>query len=339
MAMPVAIGQRLVVVVGVLLTWLLCAPAFADNNDTPRPLELRAAPAMFGLLGQASSNQGQLIDRGTLSLKSKDPDFGGLSGLLVSPDGSRFVAITDSSHWLTGTLTYAGGRLVGAQGGKIAPLLGMDGAPLRGKRGDAEGLAGSMDGDVFVSFEREHRIWRYPFAGAGLTAVPSAISVPDEIKNAPPNKGLEAITLLQTGMLLAVAEAYYDGKGRIRSWLLDPANQVPSQEFLLSRLTPFEVTDVRQLQGGDILTLERQFERSRGIGFAVRRFALSNIVPAKPIDGRIVARTAPNAIIANMEGMAVRHDKEGRTFVYVISDDNFGAPVQRTLLIMYELPD
>jgi hypothetical protein len=42
-------------------------------------------------------------------------------------------------------------------------------------------------------------------------------------------------------------------------------------------------------------------------------------------------------VVANMEGLAVREGEDGETFVYMLSDNNFGTLVQRTLLIMYRL--
>ena len=119
---------------------LLSAAAIAE--ETGSDLVIRAKPPLFGVLGPGSASVGELIDRGALSLRSADKRFGGLSGLLVSDDGARFLAITDSSHWITGTLRYEGGLLSDIAGAKIAPLLDLDGKPLKGKRGDAEGIAG-----------------------------------------------------------------------------------------------------------------------------------------------------------------------------------------------------
>jgi hypothetical protein len=38
-----------------------------------------------------------------------------------------------------------------------------------------------------------------------------------------------------------------------------------------------------------------------------------------------------------MEGVSARRGPNGETLVYVVSDDNFNAPLQRTLLMMFEL--
>jgi hypothetical protein len=49
-----------------------------------------------------------------------------------------------------------------------------------------------------------------------------------------------------------------------------------------------------------------------------------------------VARFAPPVQVDNFEGVAVRRDADGRTLVYIVSDDNFNA-LQRTLLLMFAL--
>jgi hypothetical protein len=52
-----------------------------------------------------------------------------------------------------------------------------------------------------------------------------------------------------------------------------------------------------------------------------------------------VADVGMNFIIDNMEGLSVRKTADGKTLVYAISDDNFNAPLQQTLLMMFELRD
>jgi hypothetical protein len=41
--------------------------------------------------------------------------------------------------------------------------------------------------------------------------------------------------------------------------------------------------------------------------------------------------------IDNMEGLALRRGADGKTFLYMISDDNYNHAFQRTLLLMFEL--
>ncbi len=323
---------------GALAALAVCAITVgASADDAPRALQIDARALPFSTGEEAKSALGKLVHRGTLRLTSPDSDFGGISGLIVSDDGARFLAITDASHWLTGELTYRDGKLASARGVEIAPLLALDGTPLSGKDGDAEGLAGSLDSDVFVSFERDHRIWRYGFGKDGLRAKPTKVATPPELAQAPINSGLEAIAQLDDGRLLAMTEAFLDSAGNIRGWLL--ADKKAPISVVLKRRAPFDLTDIRQLPGGDLLTLERRFSKIGGVGFEMRRLPAASLAPGQPMDGEVLADAGMNFIIDNMEGLSVRKTADGKTLVYVASDDNFNAPLQQTLLMMFELKD
>lgn len=315
-----------------LATWGCCGASVADGVK-PLAIESRALPFSTG--EDAKSTLGKLVHRGSLRLTSDDSDFGGISGLIVSADGARFLAITDDSHWLTGALQYRDGKLVRAAGGEIGPLIAPDGSVLRGKEGDAEGLTGSLDGDVYVSFEGDHRIWRYGFGRDGLGARPDVVATPADLKRAPGNGGLEGLALLSSGRLLALTESFRDSAGNIRGWLLgqgaDPA------PLALKRRLPFDLTDVRELANGDVLTLERRFSRAGGVGFEMRRIPGASVVADAVLDGDVVADAGMNFIIDNMEGLSVRKGADGETLIYLVSDDNFNAPLQQTLLMMFEL--
>lgn len=318
---------------------LLCSSAVAAcAEETKRPLEISSRPIPLASGEDVPKAIGRLAHLGTLRLTSPDGDFGGISGLIVSDDGTRFLAITDSSHWLTGTLQYKGKQLAAVRGSEIAPLLNAAGKPLQGKEGDAEGLAGTLDGDVYVSFERNHRILRYAFGKNGLTAVPSQVHTPPELAKAPDNGGLEAITLLKDGRLLAVTESYDDPDGNIRAWNID-LDKKSHQPLIIKRRQPFDITDIRQLESGDIMTLERRFSSIGGVGFEVRNFPLIALKPGAAIESEVIADAAMNFTIDNMEGLAVRKGENGETLVYMISDDNFNRPLQQTLLMLFELKD
>jgi len=312
-------------------------PVFAASaaDEQPRPLTIEARNVAFGSGEDAKRSVGKLVHRGTLRLTSPDADFGGISGLIVSDDGTQFLAITDASHWLTGTLQYRDGRLSGVTGGEIGPLIAPDGTPLKGKMGDAEGLAGRLDGDVYVSFEGRHRIWRYPFARDGMRGTPTPVSTPAELSGAPANGGLEGIALLNDGKLLALTESFHDAAGNIRGWVLDQA--ADPRPVLLKQRPPFDVTDVRQLENGDVLTLERRFSTLGGVGFQMRRIPAPALAASEVMDGEIVADAGMTYMIDNMEALSVRKGAGGETLVTIVSDDNFNAPLQQTLIMLFEL--
>jgi hypothetical protein len=328
--------MRLARTLGVLA--LACAATTACAEEKSRPLEIEAKPLPLSYTDREAKTLGRLVHRGTLKLTSPDKGFGGLSGLIVSPDGKRFLAITDSSAWLTGELTHDGDRLVSIRGTRIAPLRDPDGKPLSGKKGDAEGLAGTLDGNVYVSFEGNHRIWRYAFASEGLDARATPVKTPPDLATAPGNGGIEALERLKGGRLLALTEAMQDASGRTRGWLIDPDTGRNESLSVVPR-APFEITDVRELPGGDVLTVERRFSRTGGIGFSLRRIAAADLKSGRPITATLLADAGMDHVIDNMEALAVRTGANGRPLVYVLSDDNFNRPLQQTLLMLFELED
>ncbi|MCE9522748.1 MAG: esterase-like activity of phytase family protein [Alphaproteobacteria bacterium] len=318
----------------------ICSVAIsACADEAARPLTIKSSTRPLNTGDEPAKSIGKLVHRGTLRLESPDKDFGGLSGLIVAADGERFLAITDSSHWLTGKLSYRDGRLAGVSGTDIGPLLDPDGHALVGKGGDAEGLTGSIDGDVYVSFEGNHRIWRYAFGAQGLAAHAKPVATPAALAQAPHNSGLEGLELLADGRLLALSEAYLDAAENYRGWLIAPDGRANPQDLALRPRMPFALTDVRQLANGDVLTLERRFNKIGGVGFQMRRIAGSSVAEGAVLDGEVVAEAGMNFIIDNMEGLSVRTGADGETLIYLVSDDNFNVPLQQTLLMMFELKD
>ena len=78
------------------------------------PLVVRGVPVR---LNPDDGNQimvGGLEYRGGLELTSDNGRFGGLSGLEISPDGARLLAVSDRGHWVELGLVYDDdGRLAG----------------------------------------------------------------------------------------------------------------------------------------------------------------------------------------------------------------------------------
>lgn len=259
------------------------------------------------------------------------------------------MAVSDQAHWVTGRLRYDGnGDLAAAEGDLIAPLLDREGNALYGKAGDAEGLAAGDEGDplsvLFVSFEGQHRVWRYAFGADGVKAVPSPLPLPSDAVAAPLNAGIEGLTRVGPQQLLAMSERYQDTRGQYRAWVLSTATPpAPPVALRVKPVLPFSITDARLLPEGDLLTLERRFDPLHGVGMQLRRFAAEDLRraidegPGFVLDGGVVANLDAAWEIDNMEGLSVRRGARGETLVYVLSDDNFQHALQSTLLMMFEL--
>ena len=291
----------------------------------------------------AEKRVGSLIYRGGLLLAAPDKRFGGWSDLAISADGSAVLAISDEAHWLRARLSYdRTGDLAGIEAAEIAPMLNPDGRPLIGKEGDAEGLtlerANDLDGPAIVSFERNVRIWRYDLS-QGLNARPTNVPVGDWVKPLHDNQQLEAITLFKPDTLLVFGEAKvkqgddilgafedYPGSGEAHS---RPLSVVPHD--------PFALTGAAKAPDGGIFLLERRFSQAGGVGMELRHVPASEIKEGARLEGTVLANLSfQDSNIDNMEGIAVRRGRNGEIFLYLISDNNF-SPLQRTLLLMFEL--
>lgn len=299
----------------------------ANENGSPVPLRSDDLDA---------TTLGTLTWRGGLAINSEDPNFGGLSGLLITGDGTGFLAVSDKGFWVKGTLLYQRGELDGVRDIEIAPMLGLDGMAIEGKAlGDAESLIGDPVGCVLVSFERKHRVWSYDLSEDGFAASPTTLAMPDDVANTRSNGGLEGIAQLKdkAGTILALTEATTDGDGNFKGWLVTPGSSSP---VALKPIKPFNLTDLAVLPGGDVLTLERRFSPVGGPGYQIRRIDGASIQPGAVLDGPVLANAGLPWTVDNMEGLDVRITSDGRTLLYILSDDNFN-PLQRTLLMMFEL--
>ncbi len=318
------------------LPLLLCLIALACSaGPAPaEPLDLTVTPQPLDPEDPTRTKVGALAWRGTLELASADSRFGGLSGLLLEPDGEGLLAVTDAGHWVSARLHLDDrGFLVGLEEAEIDALRDGDNRPLTSKRaGDAEALTRLGDGTTLVAFEQVHRIWRYP-AGPGALGRPAqAFPPPPGLDRLDGNNGLEAVTALPRGRLLALAEDNGDTPS-LPGFLWQDGQW---SEISLVRQRPYRPTGASVLPSGDVLLLERRFSILGGLGIKIRRLPLAEIEPGATLEGEVLAELRPPLVYDNMEGLAAQAEPGGGVRIYLISDDNFNA-AQRTLLIGFVL--
>lgn len=296
------------------------------------PITVTAVPVVLDPADLSATRIGKLRFRGGLQLTSPDERFGGLSALGLSADGKRMVAISDMGVRFAARPIYdTKGNLANVTGWDLAPLTGPDGTALRGKFfTDAEAMSPGVDGEIIVAFERDHRIWRY-LAG---DAVPRPIPRPVELANIIPNAGIEALTLLDDGRLLAITEGLVL-TGDSVGWVSDPAGW-----SVLTYATDggFRPTGAATLPSGDVLVLERYFSARGSLRTRIKRVEAASVAPAARLQGTTLAEWGMKKTIDNFEGIEVISGSRGETLIYIVSDDNFSTD-QRTLLMMFELED
>jgi hypothetical protein len=286
---------------------------------------------------------GRLEFRGGLVMTSPEARFGGFSGLIISPDGRRMMAVSDEGHWLTATITYAGKVPSGLDNARMGPILGFNGRPLIRKRdSDAEDLAllsGTLaNGVALVSFERDHRIVRYPIIDGALGRPTARISLPPESKRMTSNSGIEAVTVLRggpmRGAILAFSEALKDGDGNLIGWFLGKG--APKQ-LALKDIGGFAITGAAAMEDGSVLILERRFRYTEGVKMRLRHVPADDLRPGKVITGEVLIASDMAYEIDNMEAIGVHTAPGGETVVTIMSDDNYNKLFQRNLLLQFTL--
>lgn len=299
------------------------------------PVEITPRPVPLNPYDTAQVRVGALSFRGGLELESPDHRFGGLSGLLVSGDGTELTAITDQGQWLSARLLYdADGMLAGIDRGEMGPLLGLDGGPLQGKQyQDAEDLCRLPDGSVLVSFERLHRLWHYRDLRSS-EARPTVWPTPEELHGAPVNGGVESLTVLRDGRVLLLTETLIHDS-TIRGWVGADGHWAALGYRFDGRPRPAGAT---LHPSGDVLVLERAYIPVAGNVIRVMRIPEAEVVAGAVLEAEVLAELSLPQSVDNFEGIACRRESEGRSLIYLLSDDNFN-PMQRTLLLVFALED
>jgi len=324
---------------------LACSPAAtADEARLGRPVSVETKPISFETARPRRLRFGRLAWRGGIEItKTSDARLGGLSGLTISRDGRRFVAVSDRALWVTGTLSYDRDTLSGLGDVRIGPLLDPAGKPVSGRgKKDAETVEADsikgLEGPLLVGFERVERIARYDFAARGMAARAEYLPLTNAIAKGPNNKELEAAgRVLQYGPLkgriIVISERHLDEEGHIRGWIQDGKKAEP---FAVRRIGDYDITDLAFHPNGDLLLLERRFGLITGLGMLIRRIPAREIKPGAVLSGSVLLDAGSAYQIDNMEGLAVHRDSSGETRLTLVSDDNYNAG-QRTLILQFAL--
>jgi len=288
---------------------------------------------------------GRLDFRGGLVLTSPVKGFGGLSGLVIEPDGRRFVAVSDEGAWLAAEIDYDGTAPSGIRNARMGPIRGVGGRGLDRKRDlDAESMTlaeGSLArGVLLIGFERNHRIGRFPVVDGVVQNPVGYLKIPPDSRRMRPNKGFEAVTVLQSGpykgSVVAFSERYPDTPGQHTGWIWVRGEP---QRITFPDIGEFEVTDAASLANGTLLILERRFRWTEGVKMRIRRFPAASVRPGAMPEGETLIEADLSFEIDNMEGLAVHRSASGETILTLISDNNFNTLLQRTILLQFALVD
>lgn len=290
-------------------------------------------------IGTEETRFGPLEFVGGLSMSSGKRDFGGLSAFSFTTPGRDFIGVSDSGFWFFGRIERdREGRPTGIADFAMQPIADRSGQAVTGKENaDAEGLA-IRDGQVSVSFEREHRVNTYALKPRAMGAAAGEVDFLIPKRELRTNRGLETIAHAPkdgplAGARVVVSEKSLDPTGNIFAAILEGPQK---GLFKVRRSGDFDVTDGSFLPNGDLLILERKFSMAEGVAMRLRRLRAETIRKGGIADGPVVFDGGMDYQIDNMEGLDIWRRDDGALMLSLISDDNHSI-LQRNLYLEFRL--
>ena len=326
--------------VGHLLFWAslsLLQPTQAADAGGDRhqfkgvPVVVKAKPLSDLPSGVLLALGDEVIVEAAIALHADQPEFGGLSGLWIAPNGADVIMISDIGQRWQAKLSHDDvGRLAGLTGWSYADLALRPQDRDRSGWLDAEALAGSDRNELVVAYEGVHRLRRWPLDD--LDGTPERLPLPKGL-GAPSNSGIEALASLGDGRLFALAEGVgaLGGEG-LMGWVLDKG---VAKDLVYIPGNGFSPTGAARLEK-TIYIVERQFSLFGGFLTRIVTLPIEAIRPGARIEGTELAAFRWGDIGENFEGIAARRGPDGRILLYLLADDNFSF-LQQSLLVQLSL--
>ncbi len=280
---------------------------------------------------------GVVLSREQVDKSVKKKYFGGFSAIAVSQGGLYLTAISDAGNVLEGRLKYnSENNLIAVTNTVWKRLSGLGKRHLH----QAEAIATLNDGSFIISIEDKGKLLRYrPFCKEL-----EVISLPNDFYDSQnSNDNVEALTALSDGRLLMFSQGN-PSTTRIynavdNSWL--PVGFALNGEFRPAGATT--------LPNGDVIVLENHWFKKGDKRMEIRLMRIRNrklmsIQKDELLVGEEIAHfgETKSKTIDRFEGIASCRNRDGQTFLYLISDDNWPTlqnKNQRTILLMFMLTD
>lgn len=318
-----------------LLTFMIAMPACAD---LVKILDITVVPVVLNDENPEQKTVGKLRFLNGYSIAADYKHFGGISGLSNKQQEGDISPVFVSDRGEIGHF-----KLDKDYKPYFASLQFFSGIPWKTslkKIADAESIVSLKLGDTdytLVGFEHVQRIMAYTVDNQNGTALP----LPNTLDLLRSNGGLETMEVLSDGRLLLMAEYPTIKTKQHFAWIGSAPKDDPlSFKYITRLIAPpkgYSPTDATELPNGDVLVLLRRFTPADGFSAKFWRIKKSMLDESGPITGEVIATLEPPLTVDNMEGIAVIDmSKDGNPIIAVVSDDNFN-PLQRTLLMVFEV--
>jgi hypothetical protein len=293
-------------------------------GPTEGPIRILAKSLSLNPKNPAQDRVGDFVFAGGLQLSSPDTSLlGGFSDIKVDRTGNLVSESDEGSLLHAHIVLDAMGRLVGLDHATIVRLKGEGGQVLPDKaEADAEGVALWPNGDLMISFERDHRIWIYPAAGGAPRVAPR----PTE--SMPANAGMEGLALAPSRGV----DAYWVGVENGDIFLCHLATDCQQVVDYPYPPSGWRLPALGETPAGEFVLMHTTWDPFLGNRIALSIWPKTPVKGGRPIDTLSLARPLT---VDNFEGVAVVPGPRGGDRFYMISDDNF-SDRQRTLLLAFD---
>jgi hypothetical protein len=328
---PLPVLRMLLLGAALFLIGPFAPPALLSPSRTDGPAMILFKPVALDSAAPARTKLGALTFLGGWSLDSLNLGFGGISAIHVG-DGA-IVALSDAGALIRFPLPNG----ISSVRGRIDPLPVGIAPPVAKRNRDTESMV-FYGGHAWIGFEWRGAIWRYAVGNGSAGWRSDAHQAPAAMHDWPNNSGPEGMVRLNDGRFLVFSEAAMrkDGTSEVLAFDGDPAAAgTPSHSLGYRAPTGYRLTDAALLPDGRLLLLNRRFSLLEG--FSAKLVMARPPRPGAPaiIAGQTIADFASPVTVDNMEALSVTRE-QGRTIVWIASDDNF-SPLQRTLLLKFAL--
>lgn len=315
-----------------------------NGDGQSRADAIEVAPLSPEDLGLAPKESDIIAYYGGLRIIEEDDLKGSYSALLIGPGDDSLTTVSDQGQWLELRPRLHDNRLVGLAVVASDAIMDEHGEAVEEKQRDAESLASDGAGGLVVSFEREHRFWRYEAGGSPWASRPQDIAVPAALRALPGNAGIEALTRLCDGRYLAIAQKPLpDDAAADTAWI---GNAGSWQSITYPYLGDWRPTGATTLPDCSVAILERrsvaadaETEEERGntriMRLASDSFAGDNLTGGgQTWDSRELIRLSLAKSDGQFEGIAATTKDGGDAWLYLISD-NDGRKKRHTVVVRF----
>lgn len=313
----------------VLLFW--CAHSNAD------PLSFKPVPFI-----QVEGDRIKIEN--VYELVSSNKQFGGISGLKIKKNipleyinllginfkfSPKFYLLSDQGYIFKTHIEFDQNHQIKVFNLlKTYPLLSAQNTSLVNDKYDGDAEAIDIKGrEVFVAFERNHRIIKYQLDNQ-LKHIAE-----NKLKNLEFNQGIESLRLVDRNLLF-ITENSPSKKGYTKGAYYNDDQLISFHYQLKPHFYPTELIVIKN----KVIVLERKYIKGQGNELRLVYFNIDKIKPDAMIDTKELIHLKPPFPLDNFEAMDYLQMDKNNYKIFIFSDNNFN-PKQKNLLLVLNYID